>query len=199
MPARKSLIHGVGVNDWHESTAEGSEARPFYNKWRDMLDRCYSGSHAAYEGVTVCEEWHLFSNFKRWMDSQPWKGKELDKDILFKGNRVYSPSTCVFVPRIINLQFRKTRNSSKQNELPAGVYLYPYDGKVVKYKVNGIGEHLGYVRDPMEGHKIWQRNKIERLKGLLGISGDSRVDDRIVSVIEEIKTDLENGLETDWK
>jgi hypothetical protein len=196
MPARKKPIHGVGINDSKESTAEGSRLRPYYNKWRDMLDRCYSGKHSAYEEASVCGEWLNFSSFYEWMNAQPWIGNEIDKDILVPGNTLYSPSTCVFVPRIVNLQFRRTKRSS--SGLPAGVYPYPYDGNKTKYKVNGIKCHLGYVTDPMKGHALWQAEKISYLRSLVGLSKDERVNSRISELADKIAIDLSNGLETDW-
>ena len=55
-----------------------------------------------YKGCSVSEEWLRFSNFKRWMEKQDWDGKQLDKDILFEGNKVYSAETCVFVTSVVN-------------------------------------------------------------------------------------------------
>ena len=70
-----------------------------------MLGRAYSNKYKqiqpTYEGVTVCEEWHFFMRFRAWM-MQDCEGKHLDKDILFEGNKVYSPDTCVFVDGVVN-------------------------------------------------------------------------------------------------
>ena len=55
------------------------------------------------------------------MSTQKWKGMELDKDILVKGNRVYSPDTCCFIPMAINVLFSPGRK--KKNNLPQGVTL----------------------------------------------------------------------------
>ena len=72
-----------------------------------MLQRCYSEKwqerYPTYKGCSVSEEWHTFSNFKAWMEKQQWEGKQLDKDILFEGNKVYSPEPCVFVTRKTNM------------------------------------------------------------------------------------------------
>ena len=43
----------------------------------------------------------------------------LDKDILIKGNKIYSPQTCCFVPE--NLNSLITKNDSIRNNLPIGV------------------------------------------------------------------------------
>lgn len=71
-----------------------------------MLRRCYSAKKhkkwPSYEGCSVCTEWHYFSNFKKWFDENYVDGYALDKDIIAKGNRIYSPETCCFVPARIN-------------------------------------------------------------------------------------------------
>lgn len=77
-----------------------------YVAWCDMLRRCYSEKYhkkkPTYKGCSVCDEWLLFSNFKRWFDENYIDGYVLDKDILLKNNKVYSPDTCCFVPKCIN-------------------------------------------------------------------------------------------------
>lgn len=105
------------------------EPREAYNCWYSMLSRCYNPRYLSlfptYKGVTVCEEWHVFSNFKEWFyDPQNGyqEGCQLDKDILVKGNRVYSPDTCCFVPNEINSIF--TTRPPKKSNLPMGVRLH---------------------------------------------------------------------------
>ena len=41
-------------------------------------------------------------NFRMWMEKQDWEGLFLDKDIIVKGNKCYSPDTCIFVTRQVN-------------------------------------------------------------------------------------------------
>lgn len=80
-----------------------------YTTWKRILERCYNKKfqekHPTYKDATVCEDWYNFQNFAEWMDEN-WKphmeGWHLDKDILLKGNKVYSPETCAFVPAKIN-------------------------------------------------------------------------------------------------
>lgn len=118
----KRPIHGVGINDANYSVEkrikykdESGRVRnkllwrcPFYACWRGMLARVYSPtqqkhlSSRRYLGCSVCEEWHLFSNFRAWMETQDWEGKELDKDLLVQGNKVYGPDKCIFLTREIN-------------------------------------------------------------------------------------------------
>lgn len=118
MDARKSLVFGVGVNDLY-----GECGTVAHSTWSQMLLRCYSDvmrdKFPTYSDVTVCEKWHKFSNFKSWFDENYVEGYALDKDIILKGNRLYSPETCCFVPREINTIF--TKNNSNRGDLPIGV------------------------------------------------------------------------------
>lgn len=91
-----------------------------YRVWASMLERCYSNSERlpSYEDCTVCVEWHNYQNFAKWFDDNYYKIEgeriELDKDILYDNNKIYSPFTCVFTPGDINLMFRKNKNLSKE-------------------------------------------------------------------------------------
>lgn len=75
----------------------------YTRKGEDIINRCYNAKfrekQLQYTGCTVCEEWLNYSNFKVWYGQNGIKGMalDLDKDILFKGNKVYSPETCCFV------------------------------------------------------------------------------------------------------
>jgi hypothetical protein len=87
--------------------------------WKSMLTRCYNPAHTkrfpAYNGCTVDKKWLLYSAFKDWYDrTHPNNGikYQLDKDILFSGNKIYSDITCCWVPSAINklLTYRKNGN-----------------------------------------------------------------------------------------
>jgi len=95
-------VHGKGINDLKGNSGEG----PFYQRWENMLQRCYCLSelekYPTYKGCSVREEWLLLSNFKNWMETQVYKGLELDKDLLFEGNKLYSATTCIFVTSEVN-------------------------------------------------------------------------------------------------
>lgn len=98
-------VEGIGVND-----SIGSSDSEIYKKWRQMLHRCYDLTEAykrpTYDNCFVCEEWLTFSNFKKWFDKHYVEGWHLDKDVIVKNNKIYSPLTCCFVPREINNLFR---------------------------------------------------------------------------------------------
>jgi hypothetical protein len=97
-----------------------------YLRWRDMLTRCYNAKfherQPQYKECTVCEEWLNYSNFRVWYDQNRVLGKtlDLDKDILFKGNKVYSPETVALVPHAINTLFINRKDG--RGDFPIGVY-----------------------------------------------------------------------------
>lgn len=100
----------------------GETKTKLYKLWHSMVQRCYDAKHLArqphYARCTVCQEWLKFSAFKMWAEAHYKDGLHLDKDI--KGNgKLYSPETCIFVPRWVN-QF-VVQNKEKTGPLPTGV------------------------------------------------------------------------------
>ena len=114
----------------------------YYEEWIGMLRRCYNNNQRdrnkrpKYDGCTVCEEWHNFQNFAKWYEENYYEIKEekmcLDKDILVKGNKIYSPQTCVFVPNRINVLF--TKSDKIRGDFPIGVTYHKRD-KVFESKM----------------------------------------------------------------
>ena len=100
-----------------------------------MMNHCYNERflerNPQYKECTVCEEWWNYCNFKVWYDKYkvPSLSLDLDKDILFKGNKVYSPETVAFVPHVINTLFLSRKKS--RGDLPLGVY---YEKDECKYR-----------------------------------------------------------------
>jgi hypothetical protein len=115
---KNTLIYGIGINDADYEICprdiNGKGIRcPYYKRWADMIRRGYKPNKASYNDVTVNPNWHRFSNFKKWMEQQPYwsdENMQLDKDILIEGNREYGPDTCLFVPRKVNNFFRRHTN-----------------------------------------------------------------------------------------
>ena len=83
--------------------------------WRGMKARCYYSNAKPYENCDVCYEWLInYESFVEWfLDNLYDCGEqklELDKDLFSKGEKIYSPETCVFVPNNINQLFVKSNN-----------------------------------------------------------------------------------------
>lgn len=99
---------------------------PFYPKWCGMRRRCnekeWMGKYNAYVDCVICDEWDSFESFCEWAENPAngyIDGYHLDKDLLVKGNRVYSPNTCCFVPQEINSLVTNCRK--KRGVYPIGV------------------------------------------------------------------------------
>ena len=163
------LVHGVGIYDLRDDPSYITNKKnggkqvwrcPFYNRWKSVVRRCYSErclqKHPTYRGCSICEEWKTFSNFMAWMKTQPWEGKQLDKDILVPGNKVYSPETCVFVSG--NLNNLLNRNPAKRGEYPMGVKFNNYKNKFEAYITKfGKSKHIGYFYTPEEAHEAYKK------------------------------------------
>ena len=99
--------------------------------WFAMLTRCYSERYqitqSSYKDVTVCEEWHNFQNFAKWAEEnwKPYMDKswQLDKDVICKDCRVYSSSTCAFLPAEINGLFVARTTDVGYRMTPQGNYM----------------------------------------------------------------------------
>ena len=104
-----------------------------YKAWQGMIARAYGyvakEKRPKYEEVSCCDEWLNYETFYEWLHNQPnfdkWYNGDLwaiDKDILIKGNTIYSPETCCLVPLNINNLFTKADVS--RGEYPIGVYFH---------------------------------------------------------------------------
>lgn len=123
------LIYGVGVNDRRYPAKVNGKILKVYNLWQNLLARCYCPKYQkqkpTYLGCSVSENFKNYSYFYEWAQKQIGFGQEdyhLDKDVLVKGNRLYSEDTCIFLPSKLNAMF--TNCKSARGSLPVGVSLH---------------------------------------------------------------------------
>jgi hypothetical protein len=110
------------------------------------------------------------------MEQQDWEGKQLDKDIIFPNNKVYSPETCAFVSRATNT-FVNT-NGASRGEYPLGVSWHKPAGKFRANCSNQFTkktEYLGLFNCPQEAHEAWQKRKHELAQLVVELETDPRV------------------------
>ena len=187
------LVYGVGINDadyvvqkWETIKVNGKQKQkmvwvcPYYRVWLSMLERCYYAkyqeTHPTYKGCSVSEEWLTFSVFKMWMEEQDWCGKQLDKDLLLEGNKVYSKETCVFITHSVNTFTTDCRAS--RGEWLIGVNRSKGMNKFRSQCRNPFTkkkEHLGYFTCELEAHQAWLKRKLELAHLLAAEQTDSRV------------------------
>ena len=105
------FVRGVGFNDKTRPACVDGKIVKEYDLWKRILERCFSEKYQArqptYKGCHVSNKFLNYSYFYDWCQEQVGFGKVdekgrgwcLDKDILFTGNKTYSETACVFVPK----------------------------------------------------------------------------------------------------
>ena len=170
--------YGIGyLGEGKYKVRENGKTTKCYDAWHSMLQRCYDEKfhkkRPTYKGCKMRDNWHNFQNFGKWYYDNYYEieGQKmcLDKDILLKGNKIYSPETCIFVPNNINTLFIK-------NDKCRGVYMIGvsyhkqtgkfkarcniYDLKERKRKIT----HLGYYNTPEEAFNVYKEFKENYIK-----------------------------------
>lgn len=143
-----------------------------YDKWYRMISRCYSDKEKerfpTYEKCTVCNEWLNFQNFAEWLKQNYYQVPNevmcLDKDILFKGNKLYAPNKCCIVPDNINILF--TKSDAIRGEYPIGVtWNKSHSCFVAHMNKNGKLLQFGEFDNPTDAfykYKIEKEKEIKR-------------------------------------
>ena len=167
-------VYGVGITGNKYKIKINDKPIKEYLAWKTMLKRCfdfkYKESHPTYKDVTCCEQWLLFENFYEWLHKQSnfdkWHDNEcwhLDKDILVKNNKIYSPKTCCLVSQNINLLFLK--NQSRRGGLPIGVTKSEY-GYFAKCRnpFTNKNESLGCYLTSEKAFESYKKTKEKHIK-----------------------------------
>jgi len=171
-------VQGVGYygQGKYLSKVDGQHTEE-YADWRGMMVRCYSGRYPSYKDVRVCKDWHNFQVFAEWANENGiCKSKSLDKDLIVKGSKIYSPETCSYLPKEIN-SFIKREN---HNGLPLGVDEVELVGSV-KYRSQGSFE--GTVEsygtfDTIEEAFLRYKNRKENIAKVLADKYKDTLDER---------------------
>ena len=164
-------VCGVGIlGTKYSSKVDGVRTKE-YGLWVCMLERCYSDSfkkkNPTYEGCEVSDNFKSYEYFYEWCHSQIGFGNEgwqLDKDLLIKGNKLYSEDSCVFIPTDVNLVLTKRTSSRGQHLI--GVCWHK-KGKAFVAQVNknkGKPEYLGYFKTELEAFNAYKKAKESFIK-----------------------------------
>jgi hypothetical protein len=130
--------------------------------------------------------------FKSWMESQDWKDKELDKDLIGNG-KLYSPENCVFVSQELNKLF--TDCGSARGEHPIGVYWEKVDKKYrARVAINGKRKHLGLFANPDDALAAWYNAKLEIASNYLASESNPRIRYAIECGIAKLQCKYESAL-----
>ena len=165
---RHRTVQGVGTNDADYPVASGK--CHYYTIWLAIINRCYSPTllkrNTTYVGCSVCAEWLLFSNFKKWMQTQDWHGKVLDKDLRIPGNKIYGPDTCLFITQKLNTLINK--QETQRGELPLGVTKHG-DIYKVTMKKNKKTHHIGVFNSIEAASFAYKKAKADWIEEHAGI------------------------------
>lgn len=143
-----------------------------YSIWNNIIQRCYNPlsqiKNITYKDCLVCDDWHNFQNFAKWYYENYYEVQNqnmcLDKDILIKGNKIYSPKTCVFVPNDINVLFTKRQND--RGDYPIGVTYVERDKKYLVQcsSKNNKSRFVKYCDSAEEAFYIYKEYKENIIK-----------------------------------
>lgn len=172
----EDLVYGVGISEegkYPRYLLQGVRKPTIeYRIWFGMLNRCYSPNQQdSYIGCEMSENFKNFQWFAEWCQHQTGfglKGYHLDKDLLIKGNRMYSEDTCCFLPRSINNFLNVRSNRVKNGNLPEGVCfsISRVNGKDYTYiqagiAINGKRKSLGNFKTVKEASEAYLAAKRE--------------------------------------
>ena len=164
-------VYGVGVlGTKYPSTINGVKTKE-YMLWQSMLKRCYNDVYKkqrpTYKGCEVSDKFKSYEYFYEWCQSQVGFGNEgwqLDKDLLAKGNKIYSESTCVFIPAEINSVLIKC-TASRGKHLIGVCWSKTNKAFVARVGENKGGQkHLGYFKTEVEAFNSYKTAKESFIK-----------------------------------
>ena len=170
-------VFGIGIIGTKYPVSFNCVHTKEYTVWKSLLKRCYDHKtkerQPYYKDIKCCEEWlnfesfcdwlHNQSNFDKWLSGSRWA---LDKDILVKRNKIYSPETCCLVPQNVNCLFLK--RESQRGSYPIGVR-YSSDGFMASCHnpFTDRNEIIGYYSTPENafylGYKPYKENIVKQV------------------------------------
>ena len=169
-----------------------SDSRAF-SLWRSVLERTcclsFKERRPTYKNTSVCEEWLNFQNFAKWcygqklLNAKDDKGSyyQLDKDLILKGNKVYSPETCCFVPPAINNLIRSKSTSARG--YPIGVSPHRKTGRfVAKVVLFDKNKHLGLFDTAEDAFQVYKKAKEVYIKEIAELWKD-RIDSKVYQAL----------------
>lgn len=190
------LVQSLGINDIEfskEPTINGKRmAHPLYEPWKKLLERCsddYHLKYPTYKDVYVCEEFKSLSRFMQWAKNRYVKGYVLDKDIISRGNKEYSPNTCVFVPQEVN-KFLTSRINDRGHSL---LGTHPTQSGKFVVMIGKEQKCLGTYQSEIEAHKVWQLEKINKARTLMEEYGIPE----LINVITRLENDYNTNTPTE--
>ena len=189
----KSPVNGKGVHD-----VDGDYNSAALRRWYGIMARtdsmCQKQEYPSYKGVSVCDEWLLFSNFKQWLENPAngfLPGYHVDKDLLVKGNRIYSPDTCCLLPPEINTML--TLQHRKNKDLPLGVTRARYSSS--RYIAVYRRVRLGTFDTPEDAFLAYKHAKESHIKNVAkSYFLNNKITQKVYEALMNYSIDINDGL-----
>lgn len=164
-----------------------------YIKWTSMLTRCYSDKYIKqqnYSSCVVCDEWLNFQNFAKWHYENYYEIEddclELDKDIIEKGNRIYSPDKCIYVPHKLNTILCNRHNDRGKCLIGVSEQCGKY---VAACSIDGKSKYLGTFDSEYEAFLVYKAKKESEIKRVAE-QYRGRIPDYIIELIKMYKVEM---------
>lgn len=168
-----------------------------YKVWYAMLQRCYSEcykSKPTYVECFVCKEWLVYENFEKWYNNNIYvvnnEQMMLDKDILYKGNKIYDEKHCVFVPQSINKLF--TKRQLHRGKCPIGVIFDKRnDTYIAQCNADNKRVYLGTYSNPNDAFAEYKKFKENQIK-IVADRYKNQIPNKLYKAMYEYKVDIIN-------
>jgi len=186
-------VYGIGyLGEGNHVIKIGTDKSQPYKAWHELIARCYAEKKkdtfpAYYNICTVCDEWLCYNTFADWYVENQYEVNErlhLDKDILYAGNKIYSPKTCLLVPQRINMLF-----SNKPNDrgLPNGIRRTDSG----KYSAKYGGKDIGTYPTLEEAYAEYARVKEKRIREVAD-EYKNIIPEKVYKALYDYKVRIEN-------
>ena len=154
----------------YRSKVNGVQTKEYVH-WKNMLNRCYNPkfqvAQPTYKGCSVSDNFKNFQYFAEWCNAQTGfaAGCQLDKDLLDRGNNVYSEDTCIFLPQELNKLLY--RGGKSKGLYPVGVNFHKAaNAYVAQISINSEAKYLGVYESVTEAFNVYKTNKENHIKSI---------------------------------
>lgn len=191
------LVYGIGINDRSKPARfDSTRMAKEYEFWKRMLRRCtqkYWDKFPTYKGCTVSENFKHYSYFYDWCQSQigfSSDGWHLDKDLLIKGNKLYSEDSCLFLPPKVNTLILNCK--AHRGKLPVGVCLEKSSGKFTSdCQYEGRRKKIGRYSTPQAAFEAYKTFKESYIKQVAE-QYKSQIDPRAYKALLEYEVNIDD-------
>lgn len=167
-----------------------------YSTWGGIFYRLFDEKalerKPTYKEVGIVQDWYNFQEYAEWCQWQKGfknEGWQLDKDLINKGSKEYSPENCCWVPREVNMALISQKK--QRGSLPIGVTTAGH--RMLKYRAQwceGSGQQYSPIMtDPMACYEIYKKNK-ERYMHSLAAKWAGLIDERAEYALSVFEVDI---------